>query len=630
MSGLFLTILGMSLSASFLVVAVLLFRFVLRDAPKWTHVLLWGIVAVRLICPVLPESPFSLLPESLSTGEQVERFADRYVDDTMIIREDSVYFEAAVHAGREPIPDGAGGYYVITKYDQLGEPETVKTAVLPILSVVWVAGMAAFAIHAAVSYFRLRRRVATAIILRDNVYQSERVETPFVLGLIKPRIYLPFRLNEPDFIHVLAHELAHIFRKDHWWKPIGYILLAIHWFNPLMWLAYILLCRDIELACDERVIRDLEKEDRADYSQALLACSLGHRMPAACPLAFGEVGVKARIRTVLKYKKPSAAIAIIAVAACILVAACFLTNPFVDREFPMYADNIADLEVETILEQIREVEDLEEDALILANQDNFDLFLTSAFDFPDDRSVMMRCVFPDKNGFSYLQLRIFADENRCVLTESNEWNTSVTAVPLQYYLEALKYLPQEAIRELSPDADAYSVMLSGYDYTGSDRIITYNAEGVLPTDVIGTQLCIQPMHKSVGKESQYHGSGDEIIHLFFAPVEFPSHMNFPKDTVEGSGNFYLTIGADNVSYIEFFTSTSSGGCSNADGSDFEKGETVWLEPLTGMEDLRGVTFVAYNSEGECLWLEKVSDGPENEGVTGFTDGHWTVKNQQSE
>ncbi|MBQ9968237.1 MAG: hypothetical protein IJO88_05895, partial [Oscillospiraceae bacterium] len=198
---------------------------------------------------------------------------------------------------------------------------------IPILGILWAVGVAVFVLYAAVSYWRLQRNVREAVILRDNIFQSENVGSPFVLGIIKPKIYLPYHMDEQSLDHVVAHEQAHIRRKDHWWKPLGFLLLAIHWFNPLMWLSYVLLCRDIELACDESVIKELDNEHKADYTQALLHCSIGRRRIAACPLAFGEVGVKERVRSVMNYKKPAFWIIAVSIAVCAAVAVCFLTGP---------------------------------------------------------------------------------------------------------------------------------------------------------------------------------------------------------------------------------------------------------------------------------------------------------------
>jgi hypothetical protein len=211
-------------------------------------------------------------------------------------------------------------------------PEPMASAnplqiLIPAATNLWILGITAMLIYTAVSYFKVKSRIGTAVLLQDNVYQSERVTSPFVLGIIKPKIYLPFNLSEQDSSHVIAHEKAHIRRCDHLWKPFGFLLLTLHWFNPLMWVAYAILCRDIELACDEKVISNLDSEQKADYSQALLACSVSRRTIAACPLAFGEVAVKRRIKSVLNYKKPAFWVIVIAVVLSIGAAVCFLTDP---------------------------------------------------------------------------------------------------------------------------------------------------------------------------------------------------------------------------------------------------------------------------------------------------------------
>ena len=311
MNELFLKIINMSISASWLILAVLILRLVLKKAPKWVNVLLWGIVAVRLICPLSFESTLSLIPSSETIPLDIEMAAKPTIDSGV----------PAINSVVNPVLSSfAPPQHVLTSANPL-------QIWIPILNIIWLVGVSTFLLYTAVSYWRLRRKVDTAVRYKDNIFQSENVSSPFVLGIIKPRIYLPFNMNGQDLEHVVAHEQAHIRRKDHWWKPLGFFLLTIYWFNPLMWLAYVLLCRDIELACDEKVIKELGNEQRADYTQALVACSVNRRMIAACPLAFGEVGVKDRVKSVMNYKKPAFWIIILAVIACVIVAVCFLTNP---------------------------------------------------------------------------------------------------------------------------------------------------------------------------------------------------------------------------------------------------------------------------------------------------------------
>ena len=314
MNEFFLKIINMSISASWLIFAVLILRLALKKAPKWVNVLLWGIVAIRLICPFSFESALSLIPSA-------ETFHKKIISGPSF----------DVQSGITPVDNRINDYLGDRYFEGVTVPANNGNTIMTILTIVWTIGILLLVAYTVISYWRLHREIDTAVRYKDNIFQSENVSSPFVLGLIKPRIYLPFKLDGQDMEHVVAHEQAHIRRKDHWWKPLGFLLLTIHWFNPLMWLAYVLLCRDIELACDEKVIKGLSNEQRADYTQALVACSVNRRMIAACPLAFGEVGVKERVKSVMNYKKPAFWVIIIAVIVCVGVAVCFLTNPKQDR-----------------------------------------------------------------------------------------------------------------------------------------------------------------------------------------------------------------------------------------------------------------------------------------------------------
>ena len=310
MSEIFLKIINMSISASYIVLAVMLLRLLLKKAPKWITVVLWGIVAVRLVCPFSIESVLSLIPSSEVVSPDI------MMDKTPEINTGIPIINQVIN----PVISGSF----------TPDPGTSANPLqlwIPTFAVIWIVGMVALFIYTVISYAKVKRKIGTAVLLRDNIYQSENVVSPFVLGLIKPKIYLLFNMTEKDMEHVVAHEMAHIRRKDHLWKPLGFLVLTLHWFNPLMWLGYVLLCRDIELACDEKVIRELDCDARADYSDALLTCSVNRRIIAACPLAFGEVDVKDRVKHVINYKKPAFWLIIAAITACVVVAVCFLTNP---------------------------------------------------------------------------------------------------------------------------------------------------------------------------------------------------------------------------------------------------------------------------------------------------------------
>ena len=331
MSEIFLKIINMSISASYIVLAVLLLRLLLKKAPKWITVVLWGIVAVRLVCPFSIESVLSLIPSSEVVSPNIMTDKTPTINTGIPIINSTL--NPVISDSFTPNP---------------GDSANPLQVLIPILTAIWIVGMVALLIYTVISYARVRRKIGTAVLYKDNIYQSENVVSPFVLGIIKPKIYLPFGMNEKDMEHVVAHEMAHIRRKDHLWKPLGFLLLTLHWFNPLMWLGYVLLCRDIELACDEKVIKELDHDARADYSQALLTCSVNRRMIAACPLAFGEVGVKDRVKSVLNYKKPTFWIIIAAIVACVAVAVCFLTNPpakEVNLDFPFEIEDVDNIEM---------------------------------------------------------------------------------------------------------------------------------------------------------------------------------------------------------------------------------------------------------------------------------------------
>lgn len=322
MSELFLKIVNMSISASWVVVAVLALRFCLKKAPKWVNVLLWGIVAARMVFPFSIESVLSLIPSAETISPT-------------IMMEQSPSVQTGVPALNHVINPVISGSFTPAP----GASANPLQIWIPVLAGIWLFGIAALFLYSAVSYCRLRRKVCEAVILRDNIYQSENVCSPFVLGIIRPKIYLPYHMDSREVGHVIAHEQTHIRRKDHWWKPLGFLLLTIHWFNPLMWLSYVLLCRDIELACDEKVIGKMGNAQRADYTQALVACSVDRRLIAACPLAFGEIGVKERVKSVMNYKKPAFWIVLASVIVCAVIAVCFLTNP-IGFQFDVSANTI--------------------------------------------------------------------------------------------------------------------------------------------------------------------------------------------------------------------------------------------------------------------------------------------------
>lgn len=310
MSELFLQFLNMSITAGWVVTGVLILRFCFRRAPKWISVLLWGLVAVRLLLPFSIESALSLLP----SGETVP----------------GEILQAEKPAIQSGIPSVNA---VVNPFLQESFAPTPENSVNPMQVVteiaawVWIVGVAGMMLYFFVSVFLLKRKLREAVLVKENIWACDGVDTPFLLGLFRPRIYLPSFLAEEDAAFVIAHETAHLKRKDHLWKPLGFLLLAVYWFHPLLWVGYILLCKDIELACDEKVLAELGEESKKPYSNALINCSAPRRMISACPLAFGENGVKSRVKSILHYKKPALWILIGAILVTSFAAVWFLTDP---------------------------------------------------------------------------------------------------------------------------------------------------------------------------------------------------------------------------------------------------------------------------------------------------------------
>ena len=319
MSELFLKILNFSINASWLIIVVLVLRLLLKKAPKWIFCVLWGLVAVRLVCPFTLKSVLSLLPSSEVIPQNITMAQAPVINTGITVINNAV----------NPVISETFAPQAAVSVN----PLQILTA---IAAVIWAAGMAAMIMYALISYFRLRKKVRFSIPEDKNIKTCDEIEMPFILGVFRPVIYLPSAMEGKARELVIAHETAHLKRCDHLWKPLGFAILTVYWFNPLCWIAYILLCRDIEAACDEKVIRDRDKKFIADYSQTLLDLSISEKAVSACPLAFGETGVKSRVKGVLNYKKPAFWMVIIAVIICVAAGICFLTDPVADAD---YTDN---------------------------------------------------------------------------------------------------------------------------------------------------------------------------------------------------------------------------------------------------------------------------------------------------
>jgi len=427
MATLFLKLINMSVAATWLTAAILLIRPLMKRAPRWISLILWLVVALRLIVPYSPESSLSLLPSSETVPEEI------------------IYSETPyIHTGFEHFN------YVVSSWmtDTLAPPEapsgTVEDTVIPTpmervvdtASVIWIAGAAVMVGYCLFSYLKLRRSLSESVPMDNGTYLCDGIATPFVLGIIFPKVYVPSDIPEKDLPYVIAHERAHIKRLDHLWKPLGFLLLSIHWFNPVMWVAYVLFCRDIEYACDEKVIATLGKDAKKPYSMALIDCSASRRIISACPVAFGERDVEKRVRSVLSYKRPTLWIIIAALVVSAAIGVGFLTNPPEDpADVPGDSAPVTDEVIEEIPEESNLViftlensyDPISPAKVTLNLDDGTFVFFTSALDsnhitgtYTIGSRLILMVDGDKKNGVYTFDI---IDENRIAFIDSLSTNT---------------------------------------------------------------------------------------------------------------------------------------------------------------------------------------------------------------
>ncbi len=333
MTKLFLTLLNIGIKAGWLILAVLLLRVILRKAPRWTVCLLWGVVALRLVFPFPIESVFSLIPSAQTVPMEIERME-----------------KPEVYTGIGFVDEHVNPVITSQMAPEVEESVNPMQIIIWVAALVWIVGIVLFQTYTLVSYMELRRKVRISIPFRSNrqqlprqlewgenlkiyrkIYVCDQMKSPFILGILNPKIYLPAGMDEAAYENIIQHEATHLKHGDQFWKPLGYLLMSVYWFQPLSWVAYAFFCKDMELACDERATMGMQKSEKASYCQTLLACSTNRQILAACPVAFGEVGVKERVKHVLNYKKPAFGIVLVACVVCIVTVVCFLTNPKVEN-----------------------------------------------------------------------------------------------------------------------------------------------------------------------------------------------------------------------------------------------------------------------------------------------------------
>lgn len=401
MEALFLKLLNMSITASWLALAVILLRFLLKRAPKAFRVALWAMVAFRLVFPFSLESVFSLIPEPQPIPQYIALSPAPTVNTGFDTLDSTI--NPIISESFAPAPgDSANPLQIITA----------------IAAVVWLVGLGAMVLYSLISYLYLRHKVKVSLLKSENIYFCDNIDTPFILGLIRPRIYLPSGISEADMEYVIQHERSHLKRKDHLWKPFGFALLSVYWFNPVLWLSYLLLCRDIELACDEKVIKNFDSHEKKGYSEALVSCSVHRRTVMACPLAFGEVGVKNRIKTVLNYKKPAFWLILAALIASIILGVCFLTDPLKKNEIDERLSTFLDVKIHSHYGSQK----------IDSNYRAMDFEVIGTEKNKDEITVYM-----------WVMYSVYSYDSKLVLESSSHILTAITAKKVNDYYELVEY-----------------------------------------------------------------------------------------------------------------------------------------------------------------------------------------------
>ena len=557
-------LLNMSLTASVAIVFVLLLRLMLKKAPTVISYVLWSVVLFRLLCPVSIASSFSLF--GLMDAPTTERTA--FTTSIAYVPENIVHMEyPAVTLPVSGVSDAINDTLPSGREQLVADPLEAPTT---IATYVWLAGVLVMAAYSVVSYCRLREKLLTASPLRDNIYLVDEITSPFVMGLIRPKIYLPSDMEEREQVYIICHEQHHIRRGDHIIKALAFLALSIHWFNPLVWVAFIYSNKDMEMSCDEAVVKKMGAGILADYTASLLSLATGKHIIAGMPLAFGEGDTKGRIRNLANWRKPAFWVVLVAVIACLALAVGLMTNPAAQREFPINGSNVSELDTEQVVEMIARAEKLEDGSQLCVNADNFDLMFTTDFNWANDGAI--RYFYTKDQTVYSAQLRMFHDDNKYFITDSDKWIEQEQIFKLFHYLDALKYMPQEEIRQLSPNADGYSVIMR-HEGAPSDyeRILKYSQNGVNANDGWYIHLEVQPLHKVEG--GGYNGTGDEVIHLFYNSGDKRDDVAGKTYLYEGEGtggSFTITLYEDGTfTYYEGMLSSYIG-----DGTFMLDGDTV--------------------------------------------------------
>lgn len=639
-------IFNMSLTASVAIVLVILLRLLLKKAPKVISYALWGVVLFRLLCPVSISSDFSVY-NLFDTPAQESGTITSVIE---YVPSDIVHAEYPTVA--LPVP---GVNDVINEVLPQGQEQLVADpleAPMSFVTYAWMIGVLGMAIYSIVSYVQLRRKLSVVVPLRDNIFIADDIKSPFVVGLFRPKIYLPCNLGDQEQEYIILHEQHHIKRLDHVMKALAFFALAIHWFNPLVWVAFILASKDMEMSCDEAVIRKVDGDVRADYSASLLTLATGRRIIAGTPLAFGEGDTTGRIRNLANWRKPAFLVVLVAVVACIALAVGLMTNPADDDISDPANDSYFLLIGADGVESIEITGPNTSGGAVNADGSVFKkgekVWLEQLQGVTDLRGYSITAL--GKNGEILYALSIpeeATNDEVINLVGSDGWLLAPTD-----YVSSLSGIPGKAfVYEDEGILGSFTITL--YE----DKTFTYY-EGMASSYIgVGyweqdgdTITLTDDVNGGYGLVNHFKLDGETLIfvengsdNFVYVKVEDGEKFNctgeafkqiqaadVPTDDDAPALKYYLTIGADGVKSIKLSMSHSSGGFESADGSSLKKGERIWLESLDGYSDLRGLTITALDKYGEVIWTASIPNSDENKGFTHLTQDGWTITNSPSE
>lgn len=618
----FLTILESSLAASVAILFVLAARVLLRRGPKVIAYALWAVVLVRLLCPVVPESKVSLMPERAAL-----------TDVSLSVP------QTENQASPEQVP-------TIDRADT-GQTSSREISWPHVGSWVWLAGASAMALWGTVFWLRLRRKLATALPEGENIRISDGIASPFVMGLLRPKIYLPLGLNQRERSYILLHEQHHIRRRDHLWKLLAYAALTLHWFNPLVWLAFSLAGRDMEMSCDEAVLRKLGAAVRADYAASLLTLATGRRVFAGAPLSFGEGDPKSRIRNLANWKKPTLWVVLAAVLACGVLAVCLLTDPVSEEavgDILLWYDYLdapmdAQWEQEKTMElpQFPDVTFHATAGQIWAENKVGNTILVSGmpiwnacfYDLTGDGYPELLCTSAFGSGMidSRVTIMDYAKGVTYELCDRGNYDFYLRLVDDELIVSKTVYNTSEVVFSGPLVFRDGCIQVDGMQ---TESMETFYARVV---ELEGSFCIAEPLDgraarvrvSLMGLEAQV-GDVLEITYDGTLSDGDPAEVGRVWNLRVLRERYYLTIGAENVAAIEVEAPGVSGGCQNADGALYGAGSRVWLEPLDGLPNLWGVTIRALDKAGTVLWNISIPQGDGND-VTTLSDGKWSVEKE---